>query len=88
MDCNDCGFPLDSDSHIFNVNCAASNAENDQLMAEVREIEKISVVSGEELAEMVTNWREIQDDWQALMKFQGMLILDPSSYVPAGMTDA
>jgi len=88
MDCNDCGFPLDSDSHIFNVNCVASNAENDQLMAEVREIEKISVVSGEELAEMITNWREIQDDWQALMKFQGMLILDPSSYVPAGMTDA
>ena len=88
MNCNDCGFPLDSDSHIFNVNCTASNAENDQLMAEVREIEKISVVSGEELASMITNWRAIQDDWQALMKFQGMLILDPSSYVPAGMTDA
>jgi len=57
-------------------------------MAEVREIEHISVVSGEELTEMITNWREVQDDWQALMKFQGMLILDPSSYVPAGMTDA
>ena len=35
--CPFCGFPVESDSHVFNVHCALSNAENDQLEAEVRE---------------------------------------------------
>jgi len=35
--CTTCGFPLDSDSHLYNVHCVASNAEYDQLLAEVQE---------------------------------------------------
>lgn len=62
MKCVFCDWPLDEE-HIFNVNCAAANAENDQIIAQVAEsqrhaptpedlvqIDKARVVASESLA--------------------------------------
>lgn len=38
MICPFCSHPTDSDSHIYDTTCALSNAEYDQLEAEVRTI--------------------------------------------------
>jgi len=86
--CNDCGFPLDSASHVFNVNCAASNAEDDQLLAEIHEIVDHMTINAAELAPRLAEMHEVQAEWMAFMKFQHMLRADPSSYIPAGMSDA
>jgi len=35
-----CGWLLDAE-HVFNIKCAAANAENDQLEAEVRDAQNL-----------------------------------------------
>lgn len=35
--CPECGHPLDSDDHVYNVHCSVSNAEYELLMQEVAE---------------------------------------------------
>ena len=52
--CNCCGYPLESDDHLFNIHCPASNAEYDQLMAEVAEAQSmvISVETGKRAQEV------------------------------------
>jgi HD superfamily phosphodiesterase len=51
-----CGWLL-NDEHAFNVHCAAANAENDQLEAEIRELQQEPLdAEGERLQERVLKY--------------------------------
>lgn len=67
MNCSLCGWPLD-DEHIFNVNCAAANAENDQIEAEAHELQSQPLTAeGERLLEVGL---EVMRDVIALKSFE------------------
>lgn len=64
--CVMCNQPLDN-SHLFNIHCAAANAQNDQVMAEIEEATGLSW-SDEDTA-MVERIRERVFDQIAYIRF-------------------
>jgi hypothetical protein len=68
--CSLCGWPLD-DEHIFNVNCALANAENDQLEAEIDEARQQPLDA--ESQRLLEHGLEVMRDVIAQKTFEQML---------------
>ena len=66
-----CHWVLDED-HFFNVNCAAANAANDQLMAEIAEAQAqpVSAEEAEHMEYLVKQDMKIVGDILALKRFE------------------
>ena len=65
-----CGWLLDGE-HAFNVNCAVANAENDQLEAELRDLEQQPSTADDE--RLIQIGLEAARDVLALKRFERML---------------
>lgn len=75
MNCNSCGWPVDSDDHVFNVNCIASNAEYEQVEAHVRDVLARALTDADR--ESLERVQAMNEENIAYIRFVRMLARNP-----------
>lgn len=79
MNCRDCGFPIESDDHIYNVSCDISNDSYETLMVEVRQAQQDYERYGLRRAS-TDKMVEIAIDALALRRFQQSVSAQPGRH--------